>query len=195
MADLSWSCAHHTWLQGLDYSCGDPLSSTRDNFHKKSPWCRSAKQTGYICNALASIKQKNLDKTKLRDDNWAKTVYLPFCVETTGGIGDSANIVLCELAKVAFPGDGEDPVVRKSRNVWKSHVIKEHAFDLVRRREHIMYRKHNMIAQVLRDQKRRGVGGVHARHASGAHGMRSCRSSHDADMRARWARSNRGGGG
>ena len=116
-------------------------------------------------------------------------------METTGGIGDSANIVLCELAKVVFPGDGEDPVVRKSRSVWKSHVIKEHAFDLVRRREQIMYRKYNMIAQVLRDQKRRGAGGVRARHASGAHGMRSCRSSHDADKRARRACSHRGGGG
>ena len=130
----------------------------------------------------------------------ASSIYLPFCVETTGGIGDDANTVLCELAKVAFPGDGEDPSVRKSRAVWKSHVIKEHAFDLVRRREEIMFHKYNMIAQVLRDimkrnMKKRKVGGVRASRASHAHDPRSCRSSHDADERASRARPSRAGGG
>ena len=122
----------------------------------------------------------------------ADRVYLPFCVETTGGIGDDALTVLSELAKVVFPGDGEDPSVKKSRAVWRSHVIKEHAFDLVRRREEIMFRKHNMIEQVLRDVKsRHGARGARACHASDAHGMRSCRSSHDADERARRARPSR----
>ena len=108
----------------------------------------------------------------------ASSVYLPFCVETTGGLGKDAKTVLRELSKVVFPGDDEDPHVRLGRAVWRVQVTTEHAFDLVRRRERIMFEKFNMIAKALdgREPKRR--------RDCRRRRQNECRSSHDADARA-----------
>ena len=57
--------------------------------------------------------------------------------------------MLKELSRVAFPGDAKDPLVRKFRAVWRSQIIREHAFDLVRRRANIMERKFDMIRLAL----------------------------------------------
>ena len=57
--------------------------------------------------------------------------------------------MLKELSRVAFPGDAKDPLVRKFRAVWRSQIIREHAFDLVRRRTNIMERKFDMIRTAL----------------------------------------------
>ena len=107
----------------------------------------------------------------------ADTVFSPFCVETSGGLGKEAQIVLRELSRVAFPGDAEDPHVRKNRAVWRSLVTKEHAFDLARRRNRIMSRKYDMMFTAFR--------GKCGPHAGLAHRARVAATLEDVDRRAR----------
>ena len=80
--------------------------------------------------------------------------------------------------KIVEGFDAKDPHVRLGRAVWTDQVTTEHAFDLVRRRERIMFDKFNMIAKALdgRDPKRR--------RDCRRRRQKECRSSHDADARA-----------
>lgn len=54
-------------------------------------------------------------------------------------------IVLGQLAHVAHPGDDDDPSIIRARAVWRSRVVKDHAFFMARLRHDVMRTKCDII--------------------------------------------------
>ena len=173
-------CASHpaTWVQGLDYAAVDPTVS-RGGKNKKG-FTMAARKSGHNCNNEASKKLSKLKITNLKGGNKADTIILPFCVETTGGIGKHGSILLGELAKVFAPGDSKDPLIRKTRAVWKSRMVKEHAFFLAEMRSHHMDIKFDQIRVALGHKYRTNNGF----HRAFSQLRKKQAGANDADLRA-----------
>ena len=97
----------------------------------------------------------NVSTTLLSGGNSADSVIRPFVVNILGGMGKEALGVVAEFSKVAHPGDDEDPTVRKARAIYRTRLMKRHAFALARLRYHVKVMKYELIRDGPNAKRRR----------------------------------------
>ena len=135
-ADVFWT-ANPDQIQGLDFCVTDPRS-----------YPESVNNTGRHVVIAEARKLKHLSTLTI-DGNRADRVIRPFCVGFLGGMGKEALRVVHEFSKMAHPGNDDDPVIRKLRVVYRTRLMKRHAFALARIRYDMKVVKFDQIRDTL----------------------------------------------